>query len=141
MSLLGSLLNDDLDKASPAQQNDILDASLSKMILALAALKRAGPLYADDLEPFWFFAAPSFRDDRDAYERSVQREHNRLPTHICKERDVAFGLDLIEQAIGLLRQGVEGDASDLEMALEEFQRKCGLQKGRGFGDWTAVDHE
>ncbi|KAK3697837.1 hypothetical protein LTR37_017228 [Vermiconidia calcicola] len=98
-----------------------LNLALSKLPLAIAALRRAGPSYARRSEALWIFAAGSW--PRYLYERKIEEASEKLPRCVSVYHDVTFAEKMVADAIAVLRRSDDGrDARDLEEAFELYQR-------------------
>lgn len=99
-----------------------LEDSLTKIVLAVAHFRRAGPLYRHRSEAFWIFAAGSW--GREEFERRVAAAGRKLTKQ--KEKggvgeDLAMGRELVKEAIGVLRRAEVRDVLDLEEARAGFE--------------------
>lgn len=111
----------DLTSQTPAL---ILDEALTHLATAIAALHRAGPLYAAHSEPFWHFAAGTWSPDY--YQCRVEEASKKLPKRICVKQDVTTGIEELKEAVALLCEfGDRRDADDLEEAVEAFLLNVG----------------
>ncbi|TKA76449.1 hypothetical protein B0A55_06097 [Friedmanniomyces simplex] len=100
-----------------------LDAALSHLALAIAALYRAGPYYKRQSEHLWFFAAGSW--SRDVYVREVEKAGKLLPKRESVAQDVMFAEMKAREAVNVLwREGDGRDARDLMEAIGEFKAGC-----------------
>lgn len=113
-----------LDPISPHETPQIpsqppIDEVLTKLVLAVAAFRRAGPHYARKSSAFLFFARGSWSLAR--YTLELRQAGLRLPRQVCVERDVGFAERLVGEALVVLRrEGLSGDLRDLEWALRQY---------------------
>ncbi|KAK0318377.1 hypothetical protein LTR91_002199 [Friedmanniomyces endolithicus] len=113
----------DYDLAPTQPSKHALDAALSHLALAIAALYRAGPFYKRQSENLWFFAAGSW--SREEYGRQVEKAGRGLPKKESVVRDVGFAEGKLREAVDVLwREGDARDARDLVEAVGGFKAGC-----------------
>ena len=104
---------------SPTTGRSALDIALSKLVLPVAALRRAGPFYVQQSEAFWVFAAGSW--SRSIYDQKVREAVTRSPERRSVSDDATLAEVLVNEIIVFLRQsGDARDARDLEEVTELY---------------------
>ncbi|KAK4554377.1 hypothetical protein LTR86_008585 [Recurvomyces mirabilis] len=101
-------------EAPPQASTHTLTIVIEKLIIAIAALHRAGPWYTSKSDALWHFAAGSL--SRAEYDSKVSRALAKLPKRISVERDVAFAQGRTLEALMILRR--EGDVRDVRDLME-----------------------
>lgn len=100
-----------------------LEDCLSKLVLAVAHFRRAGPLYRHRSEAFWIFAAGSW--GREEFERRVAAAGRKLAKQEGGgrgvEEDLRMGREFVKEAVGVLRRAEVRDVVDLLEARGAFE--------------------
>jgi len=109
---------DDLNKP-PQTSIHTLTTAIEKLIVATAALHRAGPWYVSKSEAIWHFIAGSL--PRAEHDSKVSKALAKLPKRVSMERDVAYAEEMmLEAVVTLKRDGDARDAGDLMECLRDF---------------------
>lgn len=131
MSLLDTMLEDqplclrerphpsDIDQSPSITSKQTLESALSLVVVAVAALYRAGPSFKRRSEALWVWAAGSW--DRECYDRRVVEAGKALTKMASVEQDREFAESKVMEAVELLRKEADWrDAMDLKGAFRAY---------------------